>query len=279
MEKLYILDGHAEVYRAYFAKMPDLTSKSGEPTKATYVFTKALMKLLREHKPTHIVMAVESRKEHCIRRKLYPKYKSSRTGPVSELKVQLDRIKQIVRAMGIKVVHSKGYEADDVIATYVRKYQDKVDEVVIVGRDKDLMQLVTDKVRMYDAIERQFIEYEDVLVKWEVKPSAIFEVQSLCGDTTDDIPGIRNIGPATAIKLIKKYGTARKVCKAVKKDPTILPAKARPFFKRKMIRITRELVRLHDCWDLLHLSDLALPNPNFDAAKPIFKELGFKRWS
>ncbi len=132
---LYIIDGHSQIYRAYYAPFRDLTSPTGEPTRATYVFTRMLLRFIADRKPEYLAMAVDGPAEKLIRRKIYADYKITRKPMPDDLPVQVNRIMQIVGAIGIPILRMEGYEADDIIATAAEKFAGEDMNVVLIRRD------------------------------------------------------------------------------------------------------------------------------------------------
>lgn len=277
-KRFYIIDGHSQIHRAFHARMAPLRSPEGEPTKATYVFTRALLKLLREHKPDFIVMACDAGRHKLHRRKVYPDYKADRGPADKDLVVQLARCKQIVHRLGIPVIEAEGWEADDIIATLVDYVKDIAD-VVIISRDKDLMQLVGPNVRMYEPIMSEWVGTTEVYAKWGVVPKRVVEVQVLCGDPGDNVPGIYGIGPKTAAKLIRKYRSVKKVFKNLEDLPTGVQNKIVDCKYKKIAKRNRKLVSL--CRDVpigIDARSMRWRGLDLTNVRAIFKQLGFKRW-
>ena len=210
-EKLYIIDGHFQIYRSYYAPFRDLTSPSGEPTRATYVFCSTLLRFIADKKPKYLAMAADGPVAKLQRTKEFPEYKANRPPMPDDLPVQIDRIMQIVEAMGIPILKLEGYEADDLMATAAEQLGSKDVDVVLISRDKDLDQLVNDHVTLFDPMKNQTITAQTIEKAKGYPPSKAIEVQTLTGDSTDNIPGIPGVGPKTAAKLIAKYGSADEV--------------------------------------------------------------------
>jgi DNA polymerase-1 len=203
----FIIDGHAQIYRAYFAPFRDLSTASGEPTKATYVFTQWLINLAQTRKPDYLAMAIDSGDGAVFRRQIYSEYKQNRTPPPDDFFPQERRILQIVGDAGIPIFAKVGFEADDLIATMVRRLADQDFDIALISKDKDLRQLITPRVRMYDLQTDTFIDAKAVRDKCGFGPEQSIEVQSLMGDAIDNVPGIPGVGEKTAAKLITTYGT------------------------------------------------------------------------
>src|ERR1700722_19476529 len=157
-KSFYIIDGHAQIYRAYFAPFRDLSSPTGEPVKATYVFTQMLLNLIEQRKPDYLCMVIDSGDETVFRKEFYPEYKSNRQSPPDDSHPQEQRILQIVRDVGIPIFAKPGFEADDLIATIARRVRGSGIDVAIVSKDKDLRQLIDGSTRMYDMQADTFMD-------------------------------------------------------------------------------------------------------------------------
>ena len=206
----YLIDGHAQIYRAYFAPFRDLTSPTGEPTKATYVFTQMLMQLVEGRRPDYLLMVTDSGDEQVFRKAIDPNYKANRPAAPDDFKPQEERILQLVKDAGIPILSAEGFEADDVIATIVRRYAGLYD-FVLVSKDKDLRQLLGDGVVMYDVQGDNETDAAAMEEKLGYRPEQAVDVQALMGDNVDNVPGVPGIGEKTAAKLVNKYGSAEAV--------------------------------------------------------------------
>jgi DNA polymerase-1 len=209
---LYLIDGHALAYRAYFALMATgarFQSLSGEPTAATYGFTSILLSLLNREKPEYLAVAFDTGKT--FRNEMYPDYKATRAKMPDELKPQIERIRELVDAFNFPRLEMEGFEADDVLGSIAHKAAENGMGVKIITGDKDLLQLVTERIIVNLAGGRQSEakDYfpEDVVIKMGVKPKQVVDLKALMGDTSDNIPGIKGIGPKTAASLLEKYPT------------------------------------------------------------------------
>jgi len=209
---LYLIDGHALAYRAYFALMATgarFQSRSGEPTAATYGFTSILLSLLNREKPEFLAVAFDTGKT--FRNEMYPDYKATRAKMPDELKPQIERIRELVDAFNFPRLEMEGFEADDVLGSIAHKAAENGMGVKIITGDKDLLQLVTERIIVNLAGGRQSEakDYfpEDVVRKMGVKPKQVVDLKALMGDTSDNIPGIKGIGPKTAASLLEKYPT------------------------------------------------------------------------
>ena len=208
-DHVFLVDGSSYIFRAYHA-LPPLTRKSdGLQLNAVYGFCNMLWKLLRDMKPderpTHLAVVFD-KSEKTFRNELYPEYKAHRPDAPADLVPQFPLIREAVRAFEIPCLEQLGFEADDLIATYVRQACEAGATATIVSSDKDLMQLVNDCVVMYDTMKDKKIGRAEVIEKFGVPPDKVIEVQSLIGDSTDNVPGVPGIGVKTAAQLIGEYG-------------------------------------------------------------------------
>ncbi|NLE57815.1 MAG: hypothetical protein GX616_05605, partial [Planctomycetes bacterium] len=157
-KRFFLIDGLSQIFRCYYAPFQNLSTPAGEPIKATYVFSNMLLQLIREQKPDYLAMVMEGGDEKDVfRKELDPKYKANREPPPEDLAPQIERILQIIRSQGIPVLSVPGFEADDVLATLATRLAGEDLEIVMVSRDKDLDQLVTGQVRLYDPMKNEFI--------------------------------------------------------------------------------------------------------------------------
>jgi DNA polymerase-1 len=207
---LYLIDGSGYIFRAYHA-LPPLTRKSdGLPVGAVQGFCNMLWKLLKEtnagHKPTHLAVIFD-KSSKTFRNDIYPEYKAHRPEPPADLRPQFSLIKQATRAFNVPAIEQDNYEADDLIATYARQAVEAGATCRIVSSDKDLMQLVKPGVALYDTMKDREIGEAEVLEKFGVTPDKVVDVQSLAGDSVDNVPGVPGIGLKTGAELINTYGS------------------------------------------------------------------------
>jgi len=202
---LYLIDGSAYLYRAFFA-LPDLSTTTGVPTNAVYGFTTMLQKIIRERRPQYLAVAFDE-KGPTLRHAEFKEYKAHRPPMPDALSRQIPYIHRVVEAFAIPVVKLAGYEADDLIGTLAAQASSQGLEVVIVTGDKDMFQLLSPAVRIYDPVKDKFLTEEDCLDRFGVEPARVVEVMGLMGDATDNIPGVKGIGEKTAKKLIAEFGT------------------------------------------------------------------------
>ncbi len=214
-ETIYLVDGSSYVYRAYFA-IKDLATSKGLPTNAIYGVTRMLLKLLSEKNPKYLLVVFDA-KGPTFRHELYNQYKANRPPMPESLTIQIPIIKEIIRALGIETLELEGYEADDIIGTLARSFASQGHEVAIVSGDKDLKQLLEPRVYMWDPMKDTYISYDTFKRETGLEPWQLVEVMGLCGDSTDNIPGVPSIGEKTAIKLIQEYGSIEGVLASVDK--------------------------------------------------------------
>ncbi|MCB0317915.1 MAG: DNA polymerase I [Bdellovibrionales bacterium] len=212
-EKIYLIDGSAYIFRAYYAVAP-LTNSKGFPTNALYGFTRMLVKLLAECDSNHLVMIFDSGKK-TFRNDLYSEYKANRSECPEDLVPQMPVFREISSALGMSVLELENYEADDVIGTLTHRLDKEGHEVVIVSADKDLMQLVNDRVSMWDTMRDRKYGVKEVVEKFGVPPEKVVEILGLTGDSSDNIPGLKGVGPKTATQLIEKFGTVENLIKNI----------------------------------------------------------------
>src|SRR6188508_2604068 len=268
-DHVFLVDGSSYIFRAYHA-LPPLNRKSdGLQVNAVLGFCNMLWKLLRDmppdNRPTHLAIVFD-KSEVTFRNKLYPDYKAHRPPAPDDLIPQFALIREAVRAFDLPCLEQVGFEADDLIATYARLAGER-GATTIVSSDKDLMQLVTDKVTMLDTMKDRRIGIPEVIEKFGVPPEKVVEVQALAGDSVDNVPGVPGIGVKTAAQLITEYGDLDTLLarageiKQPKRREALLE-------NAEKARISRQLVLLDDKVDLeVPLDDLAVHEP--DARKLI----------
>ncbi|MDW8263556.1 MAG: 5'-3' exonuclease H3TH domain-containing protein, partial [Phycisphaerales bacterium] len=274
MPSFYIIDGHAHIFRAYYAPFRELSSPGGEPTKATFVFTQMLLNLVEQRKPDYLAMVIDHSDETVFRREIYPEYKAHRTPPPPDFAPQARRILQIVSAAGVPIFEVPGFEADDLIATMVNQLRSQGLDVYIVSKDKDLRQLLAEGVRMYDVQSNEVLDAQTMRERFGYGPEQAIEVQTLMGDKTDNVPGIPNVGEATAVRLIQKYGSAMEVLRHADEMTPRMRENLLKFGDR--LPISRQLVTLRRDVPLeLDLARCAFRGFDVARLRPLLDELGF----
>ena len=282
-DHFYLIDGSGYIFRAYYA-LPPLTRKSdGMPTGAVSGFCNMLFKLLEDskssenlQKPTHFAVIFDSARKN-FRNEIYSDYKANRSDAPEDLIPQFDFIRKSVLAFNLPSIELLNYEADDLIATYVEQILLAGAKVTIVSSDKDLMQLYKKDVRIYDPMKNKFISEDDVKNKFGVKPNKVIDVQSLAGDSSDNVPGVPGIGVKTAAELINKYGTLEKLLekageiKQNKRRETIIENKDKAIVSKKLVTLKKD-VPVKDS-----LEDFILKNIDKDKLFNFLREMEFNR--
>ena len=252
-DHFYLIDGSGYIFRAYYA-LPPLTRKSdGLPVGAVSGFCSMLFKLLQDsrsddnlQKPTHFAVIFDSARKN-FRNEIYSDYKANRSDAPDDLVPQFEYIRKSVTAFNLPSVELINYEADDLIATYTEQILEKDAKVTIVSSDKDLMQLYKKNVRLYDPMKNKFITSKDVIDKFGVDPQKVVDVQSLAGDSSDNVPGVPGIGVKTAAELINKYGTLEKLLnkaheiKQNKRRETIIENKDKAIISKKLVTLKKDV--------------------------------------
>jgi len=251
-DHFYLIDGSGYIFRAYYA-LPPLTRKSdGLPVGAVSGFCSMLFKLLEDskssenlQKPSHFVVIFDAARK-TFRNEIYPDYKANRSEAPDDLAPQFEYIRQSVVAFNLPAVDLPNYEADDLIATYTEQILSKGAKVTIVSSDKDLMQLYKKDVRLFDPMKNKFITQEDIVTKFGVGPEKVIDVQSLAGDSSDNVPGVPGIGVKTAAELINKYGTLEKLLnnaneiKQNKRRETLIENKDKAIISKKLVTLMKD---------------------------------------
>jgi DNA polymerase-1 len=271
----YIIDGHAQIYRAYFAPFRDLTSPTGEPTRATFVFTQMLLNLVENRKPDYLAMVIDDASETALfRKELYPEYKANRKSRPDDFTPQEERILRIVRDAGVPVFVKPGFEADDVIATMATRLANQGYEIFLVSKDKDLRQILNPHTKMFDVQSNEAMDPVAMEAKLGYTPAEAIAVQTLMGDSTDNVPGVPGVGEKTAVKLIKKYGSAEAVLNHLED----LTPKLRENFEAfaPLMDRTRQLVTLKTDVEMeFDPETCKFTGLNNQALRPHLVELGF----
>ena len=245
--RLILIDGSAYIFRAYYA-LPPMSRSDGTPVNAVFGFTNMLVKLIEDYSQEKLVVIFDAAREN-FRNKIYPAYKANRGDTPEDLIPQFALIKNCVKAFNIPQLELEGYEADDIIATYTNLAQKNHLHSLIISSDKDLMQLVNDKVEMLDPMKNKHIGVNEVIEKFGVEPEKVVQIQALTGDKVDNIPGAPGIGPKTALELIKEFGD---IDSLIKNADRIKQEKRKNIIKDSAedIRVSLNLVSLDNNIDL-----------------------------
>jgi ribonuclease HI len=204
--RLYLLDGSSYIYRAYYG-VRDCATSAGMPTNAVFGFTRMLLSLLRENRPDYLAVVFDPPREETFRRQIYPPYKAHRDDMPTDLAAQLPYIRQVVQALNIPALEAPGFEADDVIATLARRSAEEGIQVTVVTGDKDLLQIVGDRIGLLDTMKDLRSGPQEVLDRFGVPPELVPDVLGLAGDSSDNIPGVPGIGEKSASELVRRFGS------------------------------------------------------------------------
>jgi DNA polymerase-1 len=276
-DHLFLVDGSGYIFRAYHALPPINRKSDGLQLNAVFGFCNMLWKLLREmkdDKPTHLAVVFDL-SEKTFRTDMYPDYKAHRPDPPDDLKPQFGLIREAVHAFDLPCLEQKGFEADDLIATYVRQANEAGATSTIVSSDKDLMQLVNDGVVMYDTMKDKKIGRAEVIEKFGVPPDKVIEVQALIGDSTDNVPGVPGIGVKTAAQLIGEYGdleTLLKRASEIKQDKrrqTLIDNADKARLSKKLVTLDTQ-VKVD-----VPIGDLAVHEPDYKLLIAFLKAMEF----
>ncbi|MDP8202495.1 MAG: DNA polymerase I [Candidatus Tenebribacter burtonii] len=245
-KKLYLIDGTAFIYRAFFAFIRNpLYNSKGQNTSAIFGTINSFIKLVEDFKPEHIAISFD-RKEKTFRHKITDTYKANRPPAPDELHQQVEPIKEFFSAIGLQDISKAGYEADDTIATLAEKYKDKFD-IVIVSGDKDFSQLVEDRITLFDPKKNKTMNSEKIIEKYGITPEQFIDYLAICGDSADNIPGVKGIGPKGASKLLNEFKTMDGIYKNLDKIKAkgilekLIEFKEDAYLSRKLVTIIRDV--------------------------------------
>ena len=282
-DHFYLIDGSGYIFRAYYA-LPPLSRKSdGLPTGAVSGFCSMLFKLLEDsrsddskEKPTHFAVIFDSARKN-FRNEIYKDYKANRSEAPEDLAPQFEYIRKSVKAFNLPSIELLNYEADDLIATYAKQISKLGARVTVISSDKDLMQLVSKDIRLYDPMKSKVIGEKEVIEKFGVKPNQVIDVQSLAGDSSDNIPGVPGIGIKTASELINKYNDLDTLLdkaseiKQNKRRETLLENKDKALLSRKLVTLKSD-VPVKD-----ELSSFILKDVNKETLYNFLRDMEFNR--
>ena len=271
---VFLIDGSGYIFRAYHA-LPPMKRPDGTPVNAVYGFTSMVMKLIDESDADYLAVIFDTARK-TFRSEIYTDYKANRPPPPDDLIPQFSLIRDVVTAFGVPQAEMEGYEADDLIATYARQAADAGHRVTIVSSDKDLMQLVDDNISMMDPMKGTEISYAEVETKFGVKPDKVIDIQSLAGDSTDNVPGVPGIGVKTAALLINEYGDLDTL---LERAGEIKQTKRRENLIEfaDLARVSRDLVTLkQDVPVTAPFESFVLAEPDPDRLIAFLEQQGFK---
>lgn len=272
--KLVLIDGHAILHRAFHA-LPALTTKRGEPINAVYGLVSMLLRVIQDLNPTHIAVCFDE-KAPTFRHQAFKAYQAQRPAMAAELAGQIEKAKKVVEAFGIPIYSKPGFEADDVLGTIAAKANE---EVIIVSGDRDLLQLVNDKVKLYMPLvglsTAKVFGTQEAEEKMGVPPDLIPDYKALVGDPSDNYAGVSGIGPKTAISLLTEFGSLAGIYKNLKK----IPEKTREKLEkgRKSAELSHKLANIvKDVPIKLDLQAAGKWKVDSPKVLALFSEFGFK---
>lgn len=232
-----------------------------------------ILKLLQDFNPEYIAAVFDS-KGKTIRHQEFKEYKATRRETPDDLSVQIPYIKQIVQLLGIKILQLEGFEADDIIGTVAKKAAKEGYEVIVVSPDKDMLQLVSQNIKVFNPVSEILYDEEKVIEKYGIKPSQFVDYLTMIGDSIDNVPGIKGIGPKTAQKLLSEFGSLENILQ--NKDELSKKYKGLADADINQIETSKKLVTLCDVPVNIGIEELKRGNPDLIRLKELFKELGFK---
>ena len=272
---LVLVDGSSYLYRAFHA-MPSLTNSKGMPTGAAYGITNMLRRLLADYDPSHLAVVFDA-KGKTFRDDLYSEYKAHRPPMPDEMRQQLDAIRSLVKALGMPLLEVPGVEADDVIGTLAQQGEKSGFDVTISTGDKDMAQLVNESVTMVNTMDGSRLDPEGVENKFGVAPDQMIDYLTLVGDAVDNVPGVPKVGPKTAVKWLKEYGTLDEIIEQADKIGGKVGENLRDCLDR--LPLSRQLVTIK-CDVALDVGpdELSRTAPENSQLRELFSELEFKTW-
>jgi len=272
--RLVVIDGANAIFRAFFA-IPNLRASDGSPTNAVYGFVTMLAKLLRDESPDLVAVAMDP-PGGSFRKRIYSEYKANRDATPEDLSSQFPLVREAIAAFRVPVLEVEDFEADDVIATLVAQAPPDV-EISIISTDKDLMQLVSDRVRLVDSVKGRIYTPADVEARFGVPPEQMLDLRALVGDPSDNIPGVKGIGVKGAAKLIGQWGNLENLLENAA-DVSAKRAREALIERRDDALLSKELSTLRGDVPLPHsIEELVNSGPDTEQLRELYKRLGFSR--
>lgn len=272
--KVLLIDGSSYLYRAYYA-LPPLTVPDGRPTGAVYGFIRMLLKTLSAFNTPYVAVAFDLPGK-TLRHEKFSEYKATRKETPDPLKQQIPILKKIIQLLGIKILEIPSYEADDIIATLSKKAEIEDYEAIIVTPDKDMNQLISDNIKIFNPVKEELLDKEKIKEKYGIYPQQFIDYLTMIGDAVDNIPGIKGIGPKTATALLQEFGSLENILENVDK----LKGKLKESFKeldKEQLQRMKEIIKLDANIEInTKIDDLKKSKPDLEKLKQIFQELGFK---
>lgn len=283
MATVYLIDASPYIFRAYFSLPESIRTSEGRSVNAVYGFASFLLKLIDDESPTHLAAAFDGGLTTSFRNDLYPPYKAQRALPPPELEAQLDLCREVAGALGVATYIDDRYEADDIVATLCRQLVAAGHRAVVVSGDKDLVQLVGERVSFYDFARGERLGPAEVEAKFGVRPEQIADLLGLAGDSVDNIPGVKGVGKKTAVALLAEmrdlaavYARLDEVADLPLRGAASLAKKLAD--EREMALLSRRLATVADDAPFTaDLDELALAGADRAKVEPLFDRLAFDR--
>jgi DNA polymerase I len=277
-DTLYLVDTFSLVFQVYYAIRQPMTGTRGQPTNAVFGLTGDIQHLLKDKRPSHLIFAMESTEDQ-ERVNIYEDYKAHREEMPDDLRPQVEMILDVIRGFNIPIINHPGWEADDVIATLAKQAEADGFEVVIVSNDKDLRQLLSPRIRIYNIRKKQMQDAEFLLGEWGIRPDQVIDFQALVGDSVDNVPGVPLVGPKKASALLERFGTLEEVLLHADEAPgKKLSENLRTYAEQA--RISRDLVTLRTDLPLDYDWDQArVSTPDHQRLLELFEDFGFRRYA
>lgn len=275
-ESLYAIDVYSLVYQVFHA-IPPMTSPSGQPTNAVFGFTRDLLTIIKQKKPTYLVCAIDLSGPG-VRDEIYEEYKANRSEMPDDLRPQIAVIVEVMESFGIPVISAEGWEADDVLATLARQANEAGIETAIVTSDKDARQLITPLVRLYNVRRDKYLDEAALMDDWGIRPDQVIDFQSLVGDSVDNVPGVPLVGPKKASMLLNQFGTLEEVLAHAEEAPgkklreNLQTYADQALMSRQLVELNQQLPLEFD-WE-----DAKIGGFDVEALVQIFRECGFRRY-
>ncbi|MCK9575107.1 MAG: DNA polymerase I [Clostridia bacterium] len=275
-QTLLLIDGNSLMFRAFYA-LPPLSNSRGEYVNAIYGFTNMLVKMITEHKPTHIIVAFDTAKK-TFRNALYPEYKATRGPTPTELITQIQPLKNLLKTMKIEIEQREGFEGDDIIGTFSKKFKQKT---IILTADRDTLQLIDDSTEVWltkkGISELERINEATLKEKYFMLPAQVVDYKALLGDASDNIPGVKGVGEKTALSLISEYGSLDNIYKNIENikgalKQKLIEQKDSAYLSQNLATIRTDLN--FDC----NFADAVFDFPFSESVKVAFEKLEFKNF-
>ncbi|TDI93908.1 MAG: exodeoxyribonuclease IX [Caldithrix sp.] len=280
MSTVYLIDASPYIFRAYYSLPPTIKSPDGMQVNAVYGYTDFLLQILKES-PTHIAVAFDGSLTTSFRNKIYPEYKAQRELPPPELEAQLDTCFKVTQAMGMSAFIDDEFEADDIIGTLLDQLSGKNRRAVVVSNDKDFAQFVSDKVTFWNFAKGERYDSTAVEKKFGVPPGQIVDLLALMGDSVDNIPGVKGVGPKTAKILLNHFGGLEQIYENIDVVES-LPLRGAASVREKLIQhremaeLSKQLATISlDAPLQADLNKLKYAGAEREKIEPLFRNLGF----